>query len=456
MRTSNYRAQKNQKSLSWKWILVIIAIGLVFFLSKSLWDSSSEEKWTFLKVTPWSGGQVSILSLGWKKRDIEWEWKLYNSDTSLSITAWSATIWDDTITLFMDKWGELAYKSLSGNVRSIDILRWRSWIEPGADFELNMKNLKAKMKSGDILLAEQQTQVYSILYALKWDIEIESSGRNYVLPAGKRIMVSQSDLANPWTTLESLAGTIDDGIRQNPFFISHNGESLLSEITKTSSWSLSWSSLSGTKILEENAKFLEIVNPVDGSIVSTDLVNIEGKVLSKDVKRVVVNEKDATLSPVNESFSIKWFPITSNMTDIVYRAYDAWGNVLERSLITVYNKSKTSGTDKLVPTTFPNWDKEFRIISPLENPYKTTDSSVTVSGIVPKNSVEYITVNNFRLKKFVANSTSWYYYANVGYETMKDGFNLYEIKFYSANDTLLSTQLFTIIKDPKSVVSGEQ
>ncbi len=455
MRTSNYRTSKNQKSLPWKWILAIIAIGLVFFLSKSLWDSSSEEKWTFLRVTPWSGGQVSILSLGWKKREIEWEWKLYSSDASLSIAAWSATIWDDTITLFMDKWGELAYKSLSGNVRSIDILRWRSWIEPRADFELNMKNLNAKMKSGDIILAEQQTQVYSILYALKWDIAIESSGRNYILPAGKRIMVSQSDLANPWTTLESLAGTIDNGIRQNPFFISHNWEGLLSEITKTT-WTLTWSSLSGTKILEENTKFLEIVNPVDGSIVSTDLVNIEGKVLSKDVKKIVVNGKEATISPVNESFSIKWFPITSNMTDLVYRAYDAWGNVLERSLITVYNKSKTSGTDKLVPTTFPNWDKEFRIISPIENPYKTTKSAVTVSGVVPKNSVEYITVNNFRLKKFVANSTSWYYYANVGYETMKDGFNLYEIKFYSANDTLLSTQLFTIIKDSKSVLSGEQ
>lgn len=71
--------------------------------------------------------------------------------------------------------------------------------------------------------------------------------------------------------------------------------------------------------------------------------------------------------------------------------------------------------------------------------------------------VNYITVNNFRLKKFVANTTSWYYFANTSYETMKEGFNLYEIKFYSADDTLLSTQLFTIIKESKtpSTLSGE-
>ena len=107
MRTSNYRTPKNQTSLPWKWIVIVIAISVVFFLSKSLWDSSIDEKWTFLNVTPWSGGQVSILSLGWKKRDIEKEGKLFTSDASLSITAWSATIWDDTITLFMDKWWEI-------------------------------------------------------------------------------------------------------------------------------------------------------------------------------------------------------------------------------------------------------------------------------------------------------------------------------------------------------------
>ena len=39
---------------------------------------------------------------------------------------------------------------------------------------------------------------------------------------------------------------------------------------------------------------------------------------------------------------------------------------------------------------------------------------------------------------------------------MKEGFNLYEIRFYGANDTLLSNQVFTIIKETKgSSVSGE-
>ncbi len=459
MRPSNYRtSSRTEKSLPWKWILSLVAIGAILFLSSYLGETSSEEKWTFLNVRAGSGSQISILSLGGKKRTIESEGKLYSNDSSLSVIAGSATIWDDLITMYMDKWWELSYKTLSGSSRWVQIIKWRSWIEPKSTFELKMKNLEARLDDGDVVLAEQQTQVYSILYVLKWSIEIESSGRSYVLNPGKRIMISQSDLANPATSLDSLAGTIDDGIRQNPFFISHDGESLLALSNASTSPTLTGSSLnqSGSITWVAN-RYIEIINPVDGSIISTDTVTLEWKILSKDVKKIIINGKEAILSPVNESFSIKWFPITSNMTDLVYRAYDAWGNVLERSLITIYNKNKTGWSEKLVPTTFPTGDKQFRITSPLENPYKTTESAVTVSWIVPKDMVNYITVNNFRLKKFVANTTSWYYFANTSYETMKEGFNLYEIKFYSADDTLLSTQLFTIIKESKtpSTLSGE-
>lgn len=107
-----------------------------------------------------------------------------------------------------------------------------------------------------------------------------------------------------------------------------------------------------------------------------------------------------------------------------------------------------------MPTTFSTGDTKFRFTNPLENPYRTNDKAVTVSGVVPKDTVEYITVNGFRLKKFTPKSTTWYYYANTGYDTMKEGFNLYEIRFYGPDDTLITAQAFTIIKEG-STVSGE-
>lgn len=106
--------------------------------------------------------------------------------------------------------------------------------------------------------------------------------------------------------------------------------------------------------------------------------------------------------------------------NIVYKVYSKDSVILERGVLSLYPKNRQSGTEKLTPTNFPVNDKDYKILNPTENPYKTTDSSITVSGVVPKNTVQYIMVNNFRLKKFVPNSTTWYYYANADYDTMKE------------------------------------
>jgi hypothetical protein len=193
-------------------------------------------------------------------------------------------------------------------------------------------------------------------------------------------------------------------------------------------------------------KYIELINPKDGALIEGATIKVEGKILQKDVTKIMLNDKVIPLKTGSENFSLS-IPFETDILDIVYKAYNTSGNLLERGVITLYSATKKQGTDKLVPTTFPTSDKNFPVTSPTENPYKTSASSVTVSGSVPKGAVEYITVNNFRLKKFTPYSTTWYYYANTAYDTMKEGFNLYEIKFYGTDDTLLSTQLFTIIKE---------
>ena len=65
-------------------------------------------------------------------------------------------------------------------------------------------------------------------------------------------------------------------------------------------------------------------------MVTTDTIDISGRTLSREVRRITVNQKDASISPVNETFIVKSFPIINDMTDLVYRAYDAGGNILEK------------------------------------------------------------------------------------------------------------------------------
>ena len=131
------------------------------------------------------------------------------------------------------------------------------------------------------------------------------------------------------------------------------------------------------KRTETKAKMATSLRIKDGSSVTTQNVKITGKLLSKEVKKVTMNESNATVSPVDATFSYT-LTITEETTNIVYKAYGSDGNLLERGVLTFYSKESKKGIEKLSPNNFPIADKNYRIMSPSENPYKTTESNVTV------------------------------------------------------------------------------
>lgn len=422
-----------------------------------------------LKVTVQSGSEVYINPAKGSPKQITGEENLYTSDTSLSISNGFAELSSPLIDGFINassdksyKTSEVAFKEHTSAGEKIELVRGQFWIESHGNTTLQMKNFEATIQDGDIVMAEQPNQIFSTLYVLKWNVSLLAEWRSYVLTAGKKIMISKSDLANPGTTFDMLSGPISDSLLQNPLFILRNGASLLQNTSEMSGGTISGAtilsnsgSLSGSIIGNTSSKYIEIVSPTDESTITTPTIDVVGKILSKDVARITINDVDAILSPVDESFGLKGISMNSDIMNIVYKAYSKDSTILERGVLTLYPKNRQSGTDKLMPNNFPINDKDYRITNPTENPYKTTDSNVTVSGTVPKNTVQYIMVNNFRLKKFVPNSTTWYYYANADYDTMKEGINLYEIVFYGSNNQILYKQLFTIVKEKKGATSGE-
>lgn len=206
--------------------------------------------------------------------------------------------------------------------------------------------------------------------------------------------------------------------------------------------------------MPKNAKTgISITSPEDESTVDSSQVNIEGKLLNPDITKVTINDKEALIDKEQKSFIYKGFPLMDSSNNIVYKAYDSDGGIIAKGIFTVYTSQKTGKEDtskKPSVTTYPISDKDFRIISPTENPYKTTDDVVRIDGLVNKGVVKYITINDFRLSKFPQLGTTWYYFANKDYGTMNDGINLYTIKYYGENDNLLFTNLFTIVKEKKA------
>jgi hypothetical protein len=55
-----------------------------------------------------------------------------------------------------------------------------------------------------------------------------------------------------------------------------------------------------------------------------------GDLLSKDVKRVTLNDHDASVSPVNESFVLQDLDVESEIFNIVYKAYNSENQLLDK------------------------------------------------------------------------------------------------------------------------------
>lgn len=412
-----------------------------------------------MTVTPLADSTVYISMSASSKTRISQEEKLYATDKSVSVQVWGAKVENSDLSIDLDKTTELTYKSQSASGHVIAFPKWRGWIRALAwNTQVDLKFLTLELNSGDIVLIEQNN-LSSTVYMISGDATIMTKIGNTPLTAGSRIMIAWSDLSNPSGNLSSLIGTIDDTIETQPLFIRNGWASLLtpSNTLSNATWS-PVNTLTGTDF-STPTKYIEITDPLDGSMLRNTNFAVMGNILSNDVKKITINEQVATISPVNKTFVLQNIPVTAEVMNIVYKAYADNDRMLERWVISVFaSKSAitTASTNTLVPDNFPISNKDFPITFPTENPYKTTDTLVRVEGRVPADRVGYIMVNDYRLQKFPSWGTKWYYFANTATQTMKEWINLYNIRFYSKDNSLLYTQVFTIVKESKNAtVSGE-
>lgn len=461
MRNEYSRSRPSSLSIPWLWIWVLSTLVVLILIARLLSGSGKiDTSRPYLLVTPdASASTVFIAMSDATKNRITGTWgqPLYVWDKSVSIETGNARMSNTNMQLDLDEKTEMSYLGNSNTGDTLRLTKWRSWIKQvSSNSEIQLKNLSVLIEAGNIVMVEQNNQIYSTVYALQGDITIWTTIGKYTLHAGNRIMVSWSDLSNPWLQLSSLIGNIDAGIAQNPLFIRNNWKDILANIY----WSgitNSGSTVTNTESTGSGWSLITILEPKNGSTIDSISTLIRWSINSKEIEKVTLNNQDTIISPVNKTFSIENFPISNKINDIVYKAYNADGKQVETGVITVYwSKQAQQAEAKLIPNTSPISSKDFRIMSPSGNPFVTTDRFVKVQWVVPKDTVSYIIVNDYRLQKYIGNTTTWYYFANMDNETMRDGINLYTIKFYNAKDEILYTQLFTIIKESKNVtLSGE-
>jgi hypothetical protein len=69
--------------------------------------------------------------------------------------------------------------------------------------------------------------------------------------------------------------------------------------------------------------------------------------------------------------------------------------------------------------------------------------------------VARVTVNGYQLKSYNTTYGTWRYYAFERFNTLADGSNVYNVKYYDKNGKLIFTNNYTIVKNADLIKKSE-
>lgn len=436
---------------------VAVAVIVLVVIIRALFSGSSNDASTragtdSVTVVPKAeNSEVFIYMSGDSKKQIEGEEKMFPTDNRLEVKSGDAELVIDgsPSKVYADRLTEVAYRGKGADgTHAFELQSSYLWIEAGADdTSFKLKSFTVKPKTGSVI-ALSQNAVGSNVYVLKGSADVTAEASTASVGVNQMVTVLTSEAKT--VKLPDAIKPIDSFFRTETVYVKHDGDRYL--LVSGVPGEGSGSTLSGASLTlsPSSARAIVITSPEDEASLETSSVDIEGKITNASITKVTINDKEAKIDTAAASFSFKAFPLPENANNLVYKAFDKDGTVLVKNVLTVYSsgkKTQAQETSKPTVTTYPISDKDFRIVAPTENPYKTTENVVRMEGRLTKGTVKYITINGFRLSKFTQFGTYWYYFANKDYGTMNDGINTYEIKYYGENDEVVKTSQFIIVKE---------
>lgn len=203
------------------------------------------------------------------------------------------------------------------------------------DLNIKLKNFSVTPNSDSVLILSQNT-IASNIYVLKGSALVEDYSKKSTstsVGVGQQLTIMKNDLSGNTLQFGTKIEPLSDYIKTTDLFIRHNGEALLSSIASSESGSGSMGtgmSGSGSANVKNPKAGLIITSPEDESSVETSEVDIEGKILSADITKVTINDKEALIDKEQKSFSFKGFPLASATNNVVYKAYDSEGGIVAK------------------------------------------------------------------------------------------------------------------------------
>lgn len=464
--TSNRGQRGPQKSIK-DYILPIISAIFILALFISVlsgWDKTPTNTVindNLIKISlVWENAEAYVTFPGWSKEKIDesikniniWE-KIDVKEGNVKLDLW------DKLKMTLNKLWELKLNDDNSFTLSSSDL----WIEANSSQKISLSYLNASMEAGTVANFNQN-DVSNTVYVLKWSVTINNlSGNSTVLIAGNTLSLMMNESNNPGLDLASKAVKIDDYTKTDDWFKQNGGIDYLNNIDlnatatwMTSTWvTASWASSNNDSTLSTST-YINIEFPKDEYVSETSTINIKWTIINPNVTKIAFDYDTATIT--NWAFELKNFTLRAKTNDIVYRIYDTNNNLVQKWVVTVYytnspKADETANDNKLGLENYTLKPSEFSFISPKENPYTTTEDVVMIEWRVPAKRVAKVVVNWFTLGKFIPNGTYWKYFANSETDNLKEWLNLYKVEYYWADGKFLYSNVFTIIKKAKEIIS---
>lgn len=339
---------------------------------------------------------------------------------------------------------------------SFQLINGYSWIDSiQGDTTIELKHFTVKSGISSIYIVNQNT-LASNVYVLAGEVEVQWEKSTAIIRSGQMLTILRSQA---WlNNFGEMISPLDDNIKLSNTYVKNNGDAIIaksSSITTTEgSQTSTWTTLTGSNITT-NQVGISISFPEDEMTLDKDVVNIEGRILGWNIKKITFEKTDAKILVEDNSFILNNFPLPEQSNDIVYRAFDENGIQVQKGTLTLYVSNKKKPVKKPDVVAFPVTSKDFKIISPIWNPYNTTERSVKIKGSFAPNLVKFIKVNNYQLQQFKQFGTSWTYNASIDNGNMEEWINEYLITYYWPSDEVLSSSKIYIVKKAEVVTQPE-
>ncbi len=449
-----YRNRRNNIKKTLKdYAVPLVAFFLILILAFSLFggsdDTSTQPDTNIMENTLWASinfyngsASAEIEYSWWDKKSIDDGALIYKWE-KIIVKDWSVKIdFPYLASTHLDKNAILSYnEDNSLNLESSNL-----WLTANTDMEVFMTFAKVSVSEWSIANL-YQNDLFSEISCVSWKVEVFNlAGESTILTGGQQLSIERKEASNSDLDLSILKTDFSDYFKASDWFTKNDGDIYLN-----SNSSEETSTGEVKKVVYSNlSSVLNFDNLTDESYISGNNIDITWTFWD-EVTKITLNNTEATLDTENKTFKFKWVSLPNKENDLVFKAYNSTWEVLAKTVYTVYTTSWTSNSSTTTSSDFGkvlNFEldaSKFVFTAPsTTGTYSTYDSRVTIYWSTPKWVVASVTVNGYKLWSF--DGSSWRYHAWADYDNLKDGTNLYEIKYFDASGKLIYTNYFTIIK----------